>query len=88
IIKILPSITYRFLSSKDKNIYILPEIIFNLSLILSPYIFLLGLLFIDYTFKRVNSKEILISIKYNELLLLLNLALDNIPINKNLLIII
>ncbi|KAJ5462508.1 hypothetical protein N7475_007452 [Penicillium sp. IBT 31633x] len=51
-----------FLGSKDENIYILLEIIFNPSLILSPYIFLLGLLFIDHAFKRVNGEEVLTSV--------------------------
>ncbi|KAJ5491672.1 hypothetical protein N7539_003239 [Penicillium diatomitis] len=56
-ISTLPSITY------NRNIYILPEIIFNLSLILSPYIFLLGLLFADRAFKRVKGEEVLISVE-------------------------
>ncbi|KAJ5158886.1 uncharacterized protein N7500_008537 [Penicillium coprophilum] len=80
--------TKGFLGSKDKNIYILLEIIFDPSLVLSPYIFLLGLLFADCAFKRVNSEEVLISVgqlprlyirdRYNELPLLLDLALDDI----------
>ncbi|KAJ5467324.1 hypothetical protein N7475_005076 [Penicillium sp. IBT 31633x] len=69
-----------FLRSKDENIYILPEIIFNPLLILSPYIFLLGLLFTDCAFKKVNGKEVLISIRCNKLLLLLDLALDDVPL--------
>ncbi|KAJ5449659.1 uncharacterized protein N7458_006108, partial [Penicillium daleae] len=81
-----------FLSVKDKNTYILPEIIFDLLLVLSPYIFLLGLLFADYTFKRVKGEEVLISAEqlprlyirdsYNELLLLLDPALDDIPVKN------
>ncbi|KAJ5678354.1 uncharacterized protein N7477_003987 [Penicillium maclennaniae] len=42
------------------NTYILPEIIFDPSLVLSLYIFLLGLLFIDRAFDRVDGEEVLV----------------------------
>lgn len=43
-----------------RNTYILPKIIFNPSLILSPHVFLLGLFFTDHVFNRVDSKEVLV----------------------------
>ena len=74
----------------DRNTYILPEIIFDPSLVLSPHVFLLGLLFADRAFKRVEGEEVLISAEQlprlhirdgcNELLLLLDPALDDVPV--------
>jgi hypothetical protein len=68
----------------------LPEIIFHPSLVLSPYVFLLGLLFSDRAFKRVEGDKVLVSAEQlprlyirdecNELLLLLDPALDDVPV--------
>lgn len=73
-----------------RNTYVLPEIIFDPSLVLSPHVFLLGLLFADRAFDRVEGEEVLISGSQiprlripdgrNELPLLLDPALDDIPI--------
>ncbi|KAJ5084764.1 hypothetical protein NUU61_009343 [Penicillium alfredii] len=52
--------TKEWLGAKASNTYILPEIIFDPSLVLSPYIFLLGLLFADRAFDRVDSEEVLV----------------------------
>lgn len=72
------------------NTYILPEIIFDPSLVLSPYIFLLGLIFADCAFDCVKGKEVLVSASRilrlwipdgcNELPLRINPALDDVPI--------
>ena len=43
-----------------RNTYILPEIIFDPSLVLSPYVFLLGLLFADRVFAYVDGEEVLV----------------------------
>ena len=43
-----------------RNTYILPEIIFDPSLVLSPHVFLLGLLFADRAFARVDGEEVLV----------------------------
>ncbi|KAJ5248104.1 hypothetical protein N7524_012064 [Penicillium chrysogenum] len=82
--------TKGFLGSKDENTYILPEIIFDPSLVLSPHVFLLGLLFADRAFKRVDGEEVLTSAGQlprlhirdgcNELPLLLDPALDDVPV--------
>lgn len=70
--------------------YILPEIIFDPSLVLSPHVFLLGLLFADRAFKRVEGEEALTSAEQlprlhirdgcNELPLLPDPALDEVPV--------
>lgn len=44
-----------------RNTYVLPEIIFDPSLVLSPHVFLLGLLFADRAFDRVDGEEVLVS---------------------------
>lgn len=82
---VLPNLTLA-----PRNTYILPEIIFDPSLVLSPHIFLLGLLFTDCAFKWVNGEEVLVSIEQlsqlhiynecNELQLPLNPTLDDIPV--------
>ncbi|KAJ5976453.1 hypothetical protein N7481_010160 [Penicillium waksmanii] len=53
--------TKDWLGAKDANNYILPEIIFNPSLVLSPHVFLLDRLFADRAFDRVDGKEVLAS---------------------------
>ena len=73
-----------------RNTYILPEIIFDPSLVLSPHVSLLGLLFADHAFKRVDGEEVLVSAEQlphlhirdecNELPLLLDPALDDVPV--------
>ncbi|KAJ5507903.1 hypothetical protein N7527_010046 [Penicillium freii] len=82
--------TKGFLGTKDENTYILPEIIFDPSLVLSPHVSLLGLLFGDRAFKRVEGQEVLFSADQlprlnipedcNELPLLLDPALDDVPV--------
>jgi hypothetical protein len=58
------SIAYRARSDQYiKNIYIPPKIIFDPSLILSPHVFLLGLLFADHTFDSVDGEEVLVLAK-------------------------
>ncbi|PWY96802.1 hypothetical protein BO94DRAFT_571035 [Aspergillus sclerotioniger CBS 115572] len=50
--------TKEWLGVKDVNIYILSEIIFDPSLVLSPYVFLLGLIFADRVFDCVEGISI------------------------------
>lgn len=73
-----------------RNTYILPEIIFDPSMVLSPHVFLLGLLFADRAFDRVNGEEVLVSASQliglrirdecNELPLGLDPALGDVPV--------
>ncbi|EED11909.1 conserved hypothetical protein [Talaromyces stipitatus ATCC 10500] len=53
--------TKEFLGAKDENTFPLPEIIFDPSLVLSPHVFLLGLLFADRAFRCVDGEEVLVS---------------------------
>ncbi|KAH8759530.1 hypothetical protein F5882DRAFT_431795 [Hyaloscypha sp. PMI_1271] len=50
LIKFTCEFTKKYLGTKDANTFILPEIIFDPSLILSPHVALLGLIFADNTF--------------------------------------
>jgi hypothetical protein len=73
-----------------RNTFLLPEIIYNPLLVLSPHVFLLGLLFADHAFARVNGKEVLMSAEQllylyippecNKLPLLIDPALDHVPL--------
>ncbi|KAL4891366.1 hypothetical protein BDV59DRAFT_203545 [Aspergillus ambiguus] len=82
--------TKEWLGAKDANTYILPEIIFDPSLVLSPHVFLLGILFADRAFDRLEGEEVLVSASQiprlrirdgcNELPLHLDPALDDVPI--------
>ncbi|TQB67628.1 hypothetical protein MPDQ_005096 [Monascus purpureus] len=82
--------TKEWLGAKDANTYILPEIIFDPSLVLSPHVFLLGLIFADRAFDRVEGEEVLVSASQiprlrirdgcNELPLRIDPALDDVPI--------
>ncbi|OXV06315.1 hypothetical protein Egran_05917 [Elaphomyces granulatus] len=88
--RIVIEFTKEWLGVKDANTYILPEIIFDPSLVLSPHVFLLGLLFADRAFDRVDGEEVLVSANQlprlrildgcNELRLQLDPKLDDIPI--------
>ncbi|CAG8076758.1 unnamed protein product [Penicillium salamii] len=82
--------TKEWLGAKDANTYILPEIIFDPSLVLSPHVFLLGLLFADRAFDRVDGEEVLVLASQlprlqirdecNELRLQLDPAMDDVPV--------
>ncbi|KAN0116787.1 Protein of unknown function (DUF3435) domain containing protein [Hyaloscypha variabilis] len=63
-IKLTSKYTKSYLGIKDTNTFPIPEIIFNPTLILSPYIFLLGILFKMLAFKSpsINSLERLYSL--------------------------
>ncbi|KAH2023468.1 hypothetical protein KXV65_000697, partial [Aspergillus fumigatus] len=92
--RIIIEFTFKFkkewLGAKDANTYILPEIIFDPSLVLSPHVFLLGLLFADRAFDRVDGEEVLVSANQlprlripdecNELPLRLDPKLDDVPV--------
>ncbi|XTI95154.1 C2H2 finger domain protein [Cenococcum geophilum] len=78
--KFIFKFTKEYLSIKEANTFLIPEIIFNPSLILSPYVFLLGLLFTDKAFTAPN----LMSVERNKLPLPLRLDLDNIPVFRRL----
>jgi len=71
---------------RTSNTFPIPEIIFDPSLILSPHVFLLGLLFADQAFRAPNltSAEQLTKLYIepgrNELPLPLHPDLDNIPV--------
>ncbi|KAH2496255.1 hypothetical protein KXV76_005809 [Aspergillus fumigatus] len=87
IIKFIFEFTKEWLSTNEANTYILPEIIFNPSLILSPHVFLLGLIFADHAFDHVEGEEVLVCASRipqlqipdgcNELPLRINPALDD-----------
>ncbi|XP_014550159.1 hypothetical protein COCVIDRAFT_116292 [Bipolaris victoriae FI3] len=78
--------TKQFLGIKDLNTFPLPEIMYDQTLLFSPHVFLLGLLFHDRAFAAYNltSPEELSRLKIppgrNELPLRLNPTLDNIPV--------
>ncbi|KAI1676344.1 DUF3435 domain containing protein [Pyrenophora tritici-repentis] len=78
--------TKEFLGIKDLNTFPLPEIMYDQTLLFSPHVFLLGLLFYDRAFAAYNltSPEELSRLKIppgrNELPLRLNRTLDNIPV--------
>ncbi|EMD84663.1 hypothetical protein COCHEDRAFT_1167444 [Bipolaris maydis C5] len=78
--------TKEFLGIKDLNTFPLPEIMFDQTLLFSPHVFLLGLLFRDRAFAAYNltSPEELSRLKIppgrNELPLRLNRTLDNVPV--------
>lgn len=85
------SIAYPARSDQNpRNTYVLPEIIFDPSLVLSPHVFLLGLLFADRAFDRVDGEEVLVSANQlprlrirdecNELRLQLDPKLDDVPV--------
>ncbi|KAF1352703.1 hypothetical protein EJ07DRAFT_168822 [Lizonia empirigonia] len=78
--------TKEFLGIKDMNTFPFPEIIYDETLLFSPHVFLLGLLFCDRAFAAYNltSSEELSQLKIpqgrNELSLRLNPMLDDIPV--------
>ncbi|KAF2685708.1 C2H2 finger domain protein [Lentithecium fluviatile CBS 122367] len=78
--------TKEFLGIKDMNTFPLPEIIYDESLIFSPHVLLLGMLFHDRAFAAYNltSPEELSKLHIppgrNELPLRLSRELDNIPV--------
>jgi Protein of unknown function (DUF3435). len=86
-IRLVPS---SFADASFRNTYILPEIIFDPSLVLSPHVFLLGLLFADRAFDRVDGEDVLVSASQlpqlrirdecNELRLLIDPAMDDVPV--------
>ncbi|XTI96066.1 hypothetical protein V2W45_1180001, partial [Cenococcum geophilum] len=92
--KIVPKFIFKFtkeyLSIKEANTFPIPKIIFNPSLILSPYVFLLGLLFANKAFMAPNLisakqlSKLYIKPRHNKLPLLLRLDLDNIPVFQQL----
>ncbi|PVH68947.1 hypothetical protein DL98DRAFT_440088, partial [Cadophora sp. DSE1049] len=77
LIKFTCEFTKKYLGIKNANTFVLPEIIFNLSLILSPYIAFLGFIFTDNMFLALsltsaeNISELDISPSYKQLLLYL-----------------
>ncbi|OCL07259.1 hypothetical protein AOQ84DRAFT_365094 [Glonium stellatum] len=88
--KIVPEFTFEFtkkyLGMKEVNTFLISEIIFNPSLILSPHVFLLGLLFSDQAFAAPNLtsaeqlSKLYIEPGRNELRLPLRSDLNNTPI--------
>ncbi|KAH8710290.1 hypothetical protein GQ44DRAFT_714462 [Phaeosphaeriaceae sp. PMI808] len=78
--------TKEFLGIKDMNTFPLPEIMYDETLIFSPHVFLLGMLFCDQAFAAYNltSPEELsrldIAPDRNELPLRLNPELENVPV--------
>ncbi|KAK2740142.1 hypothetical protein FQN57_006257 [Myotisia sp. PD_48] len=51
----------QFLGEKEETTFIIPEIIFDPSLVLSPHVMLLGLLFADGAFARLDGEQVLTS---------------------------
>ncbi|KAH1663038.1 hypothetical protein KXX46_006053, partial [Aspergillus fumigatus] len=90
IIEFIFEFTKEWLGANEANTYILPEIIFDPSLVLSPHVFLLGLIFADRAFDRVEGEEVLVCASRiprlripdgcNELPLRIDPALDDVPI--------
>ncbi|CAN9454731.1 unnamed protein product [Alternaria alternata] len=78
--------TKEFLSVKDLNTFPLPEIMYDETLLFSPHVFLLGLLFYDRAFAAYNLtspeelRRLTIPRGRNELPLHLNHMLDNVPV--------
>ncbi|OJD20357.1 hypothetical protein ACJ73_08309 [Blastomyces percursus] len=79
-----------FLGDKEETTFVVPEIIFDPSLILSPHVFLLGLLFADRAFALLGGERVLTSARQlidlkipegiNQLELHLDPALDDVPV--------
>ncbi|XTI95812.1 hypothetical protein V2W45_1474722 [Cenococcum geophilum] len=90
VLKFTFKFTKEYLSIKKANTFPIPKIIFNPLLILSPYVFLLGLLFANKAFKAPNLtsaeqlSKLYIKPRRNKLPLPLRLDLDNIPIFRQL----
>ncbi|KAF3481524.1 uncharacterized protein GIQ15_04283 [Arthroderma uncinatum] len=94
LIEFTPEFSKTFLGDKDAVTFVIPEIIFDPSLILSPHVMLLGLLFADGAFGRLEGEEVLTSAKQlldlsipegtNELRLPLKPELDDIPVFRKL----
>ncbi|KAF2435311.1 hypothetical protein EJ08DRAFT_333907 [Tothia fuscella] len=78
--------TKQYLGIKDINTFLVPETVYDLALIFSPYILLEGLIFDDQAFAApsLTSPEKLSALYIesgsNRLRLLLDLALDDIPV--------
>ncbi|KAK0105954.1 hypothetical protein ONS95_004465 [Cadophora gregata] len=78
--------TKKYLGIKDANTFVLPEIIFDPSLILSPHVALLGLIFADNAFlapsltsaEKISKLDIPLS--YKQLPLRLKPKMANIPV--------
>ncbi|KAF2177817.1 hypothetical protein K469DRAFT_742362 [Zopfia rhizophila CBS 207.26] len=76
----------KFLKIKDMNTFPISEIMYNGSLIFSPHIFLVGMLFYDRAFAAYNLtsleelSRLYIYLRRNKLPLRLNRELDNIPV--------
>ncbi|OJD22957.1 hypothetical protein ACJ73_05688 [Blastomyces percursus] len=61
LIEFTTEFTKQFLGEKEETEFVIPEIIFDPSLILSPQVILLGLLFADGAFARLDGERILTS---------------------------
>ncbi|KAJ9656079.1 hypothetical protein H2201_008651 [Coniosporium apollinis] len=78
--------TKEYLGIKDANTFPIPEIIYDPSLVLSPHVFLLGLIFADRAFaaSKLTSPDQLSRLDIppglNELRLPLRSSMDNIPV--------
>ncbi|KAF2676861.1 hypothetical protein K458DRAFT_379389 [Lentithecium fluviatile CBS 122367] len=78
--------TKEFLGIKDMNTFPLPEVIFDETLVFSPHVFLLGILFHDGAFAAYNLtspnelSKLHIAPGRNELRLHLNQKLRNVPV--------
>ncbi|OCK98031.1 uncharacterized protein K441DRAFT_546040, partial [Cenococcum geophilum 1.58] len=90
VLKFTFKFTKEYLSIKEANTFPIPKIIFNPSLIFSPYVFLLGLLFANKAFTAPNLtsvkqlSKLYIKPRRNKLPLPLCLDLDNIPVFQRL----
>ncbi|KAH8751259.1 hypothetical protein F5882DRAFT_309818, partial [Hyaloscypha sp. PMI_1271] len=54
LIEFICKFTKKYLSIKEANTFLLPEVIFNPSLVLSPHVALLGLIFTNNVFLALS----------------------------------
>ncbi|KAL4865177.1 hypothetical protein BDV12DRAFT_175034 [Aspergillus spectabilis] len=64
-IYLTPEFTKTFLGEKEKNTFPIPEIIFDPTLVLSPHIFLLGMLFRVQAFKNFSTEGLVVDCPEN-----------------------
>ncbi|EFW15377.1 conserved hypothetical protein [Coccidioides posadasii str. Silveira] len=64
-IYLTPRFTKTFLGEKEENTFPIPEIIFDLTLVLSPHVFLLGMLFRIQAFKNISKDGLVLDCPKN-----------------------
>ncbi|KAL4950839.1 hypothetical protein BDW69DRAFT_186978 [Aspergillus filifer] len=64
-IYLTPEFTKTFLGEKEKNTFPIPEIVFDPTLVLSPHVFLLGMLFRIQAFKNFSTEGLVVDCPEN-----------------------